>query len=242
MIEVMQKYQGVKAFFSTRENGSSEAPYGSLNVAFHVGDDERKVLDNHQYIRSFFSNPSKISYMNQIHSNTVCTLGSLDMIPSCDALISKQKKEILMVMVADCIPILFFDKKTKAIAAIHAGRKGTFTNIVSQTLQRMSEQYQSKVEDIVVSIGPHIHQCCYEVGEEIVAEAESLKTERYIEKRDGSFFLDMVSIIFEQLQQLGIKKESIEQVECCTCCHSDKFFSYRKEGQTGRFSGVIMLE
>ena len=242
MIEAMKKTEGIKAFFSTRDNGMSKAPYKGLNVAFHVGDDENNVLMNHQYIRSFFPNSTKISYMNQIHSNKVCELGMINEIPSCDALITDKAKDILMVMVADCIPILFYDTKQYIIAAIHAGRCGTFTNIVSQTLELMASTYYCNTKDIIVSIGPHIKKCCYEVGEEIVVEAKNLGLDKFIVKYGEKFHLDMISIILQQLIESGIETEKIEIVDNCTCCESDRFFSYRKEGKTGRFCGVIMLE
>jgi len=147
-----------------------------------------------------------------------------------------------MVMVADCIPILFFDKKKKVISAIHAGRAGAFKNIIAQTLTMMQKTYKSSTEDIIISIGPHIHHCCYEVGEEIVNEAIALSLDKFIIEKDKGFFLDMQSLILEQLHVLGVHKENIEIVNECTACNVHRYFSYRKEGKTGRFCGVIMLE
>jgi YfiH family protein len=242
MIEVMKSLQDVKAFFSTRQGGKSSGKYRSLNVGFHVGDDPHKVKQNHQIIKETFAPHADIAYMDQIHSDKVCQLQDINEIATCDSLLTDQKDKILMVMVADCIPLLFFDTKQKLVAAIHAGRKGTFLNIVAKTLESMSLGYGSKSEDIYVSIGPHIHECCYEVGMEIVNEALALGYEKAIETRDEHSYLNMQKIIMEQLLELGIKQEHIEVVDICTACNTQSFFSYRKEGQTGRFCGVIMLK
>jgi len=242
MIEVMKDLPKVKAFFSTRLNGVSQKPFESLNLGFHVGDNSDDVKKNHQYIRTYFPHSKKISYMSQIHSNIVCDFGSLEDIPECDALITREQNNILMVMVADCIPILIYDKKKKIIAAVHAGRAGAFKNIISETLGLMKKNHNSEFSDIYITIGPHIHQCCYEVGIEIVEEASSLDLEDYIIKENNSFFLDLQSLILSQIKSLGIIDSHIEIIDECTCCHVDRFFSYRKEGQTGRFCGVIMLK
>ena len=242
MLEVMKTLPNIKAYFSTRQNGCSQKPFESLNIAYHVGDKEEDVLKNHQYIKNYFPNCKNISYMKQIHSKVVCDLGTLQNIPECDALITKEKNKILMTMVADCIPILIYDEVNSVIAAVHAGRAGAFKNITAETFTLMQKNHRSKVEDIYVSIGPHIHDCCYEVGNEIVDETCSLGLEEFIIKRDEKFYLDLQSLILSQLKFLGLKEENIEIVDKCTCCHVDRFFSYRKEGQTGRFCGVIMLE
>lgn len=242
MLEVFKNLANVKAYFSTRQNGFSQKPFESLNIAFHVGDKEEDVLKNHQQIKKHFPNHKNISYMKQIHSNIICEIGSLKDIPECDALITSEKGEILMTMVADCVPILIHDKKNNIIAAVHAGRAGAFENIVTETISQMKKTHETHVHDIYVAIGPHIHSCCYEVGSEILKEAEVLGLEEYIKNKNNSFYLDLKSLILSQLKSLDIKDAQIEIIDECTACHVDRYFSYRKEGQTGRFCGVIMLE
>ena len=242
MIETMKNLEGVKAFFSKRHEGHSQGRYSTLNVGFHVDDDEKNVIKNHELIKEYISKRADIIYMNQIHSNNVCITGNVQNIPTCDSLLTHEKEKILMVMVADCIPILFFDKGKKVIAAIHAGRKGTFLNIVEETLDLMSDTYGSKNEDIYVSIGPHIHDCCYQVGDEIIDEAKEIGLDDAIKIEEDGNYLNMQKIVVQQLQQYGVIKQNIEIVDLCTSCNIDQFFSYRKEGQTGRFCGVIMLE
>lgn len=242
MIKTMKEQQGVQAYFSTRLHGYSETPFKSLNVGFHVGDNKFRVDQNHLYIKSFFTLNNELIYMKQEHADHVCVVGSQGQIPVADSLITDKSGKILMVMVADCIPILFYDAEKKVIAAIHAGRKGTFLNIVSQTLKQMKTVYSCLSQKIHVSIGPHLHNCCYEVGKEIVLEANALGYDYAITEEKNHYFLDMQAIIIKQLTQDGIKSENIEALQTCTSCHVEEFFSYRKEGQTGRFCGVIMLK
>ncbi len=242
MIEVMKDLKGVKALFSTRHKGVSRGLYESLNLGFHVGDYPKAVKQNHTLVQAQFKQPNEIIYMHQIHSDQVCEVGHLDGIATADSLISKQKNKILMVMVADCMPLLFFDPVQGGIAAIHAGRKGAFLNIVSETLKQMQQRFRSDVKDIRVAIGPHIGSCCYEIGSEVVEEAKTLKLAEMVDKREASYYLDIYAIVLKQLSEAGIKQAHIERHNICTACHTESFFSYRKEGTTGRFCGVIMLE
>ncbi len=242
MIHTMKKLPSVQAFFSTRHNGVSHKPFESLNLGFHVGDDEKNVKKNHEMIRSVFGTNSQLYHMDQVHSKRVCEIGKREDIPSCDALMTDQNDKILMVMVADCVPLLFFDTKHHSIAAIHAGRAGAFENIVLQTFQTMQSSYGTSADELVVSMGPHIRSCCYEVGEEIFQAAQELDLQSFIEIRHEKYFLDMLGIIKQQLKDIGVKDSNIEEKATCTACDTSNFFSYRKEGKTGRFCGVIMLK
>lgn len=242
MLEVFKDYDAVTAYFSDRLDGVSKTPYKGLNLGFHVGDTLEDVQKNHKYVKSYFKNAQEIVYMNQIHSNFVCDTGTLVEVPSCDSLLSKQRQKILMVMVADCIPILFYDKKNSVIAAIHAGRAGVYKNILRETFKQLQENYDCKAEDIVIAIGPHIQECCYEVDKSLADEALALgykDSVRYDEKR---CYVNLYSILMHQFKELGFLSKNLEYINLCTACHTQRYFSYRKEGVTGRFSGVIMLK
>jgi hypothetical protein len=147
-----------------------------------------------------------------------------------------------MVMVADCSPILFYDNTKEVIAVAHAGRQGAFKNIIKNTLKSMSENFGSSPRDVTVSIGSSIQKCCYEVGSEINDEAQAIGLGYSIEKREGSYYLDISAILLKQLIEEGVKKENLEISKECTCCNTQNLFSYRAEAQTGRFAGVIMLK
>jgi len=146
-----------------------------------------------------------------------------------------------MVMVADCSPILFYDKKLQVIAVAHAGRQGAFKNIVKNTIDNFITNYDSQTKDILVSIGASIGRCCYQVGSEIAKEAKELGLAYAIQTRKNSYYLDIGKILKTQLLASGIIEENIKISNECSSCRNDKYYSYRADGVTGRFSGIIML-
>jgi len=222
--------------FSTKESG---------NLAFHVGDEKLHVEKNHALLaKELGYEKSSLVHMKQIHSDIVHVVSNEDFNtpPTCDALVTNKTNTPLMVMVADCSPILFYDDEKKVIAAAHAGRQGAFKNIVKNVVEKMKSEFGSEPKNIHVSLGASIGVCCYEVGGEIYDEAKSLGFEYAIQKRGESFYLDVGAILQKQLLSCGIKKENIDFCEDCTCCKTESYYSYRAEGQTGRFAGVLMLK
>ncbi|MCT7564985.1 peptidoglycan editing factor PgeF [Aliarcobacter butzleri] len=220
---------GVKYFFSDKTDG---------NLAYHVSDIKENVDKNRQKLALKYDyKDENLCYMNQIHSANVVVVdeNSPKYIDNCDALITKTKNLPLMVMVADCIPILMFDEVKGVIAAIHAGRNSTFLKISEITSKKMIENFSCKTENIKVIMGPSIQKCCYEVNDEL---------KNIVEKSFGKKFvignnIDLQGINKKLLENLGIK--NIEISDICTKCSNKPFFSYRKEKNTGRFAGVITL-
>ncbi len=233
--------------FSTKSGGFSTPPYTGNNLAYHVNDDPDIVRHNHEAYAKFLNYPfEKLVRMDQVHGNKIVTVDKrLDpkKVPQCDALITNQLQTPLMVMVADCLPILMYDPINQAIAAVHAGRAGIFSKIVPLCIEQLQLQYQTSPEDLIVVAGPAIHSCCYEVGEEIVNACRQQEYYYAIESKNNSHYLDLVSILRSQLKNAGIKDKHIDISSICTSCHKDTFYSYRAENNTcGRFSGVIMLK
>ena len=217
----------------------------SGNLAFHVEDDEMSVQKNHELLaKELGYEKNSLVHMKQIHSDIVHIVTDEDFKtpPTCDALVTDKPNTPLMVMVADCSPVLFCDCKKKVIAAAHAGRQGAFKNIVKNVIEKMKTEFASDPKDLYVSVGASIGVCCYEVGSEIYEEAKALNLEYAIQKRDARFYLDVSKILNEQLISCGIKRENIEFCDECSCCNTDKYFSYRAETKTGRFAGILMLK
>ncbi len=225
---------------TSRSGGVSKTPYDSLNLALHVNDNPLKVLENRVIVsKKYGFDIQNLIYMEQTHSDNVAIIrdSSMNKIEDCDALITNVKNIPLMVMVADCLPILFFNKTQKVIAVAHAGRNGTIKEISKKTILRMIEEFDLKASDILIYIGASIGKCCYEVGYEIVQSV----SKEYIEKRDKKYYLDLQSMNIQQLLSVGIKKDHIEISQICTCCDKE-YFSYRRDGVTGRFSGILKLK
>ncbi|MCF6340482.1 MAG: peptidoglycan editing factor PgeF [Sulfurimonas sp.] len=218
----------------------------SSNLAFHVNDDENKVKLNHKLLANELDySLETLVHMKQIHSDIVHTLSKNDNFsnpPICDALITDKINTPLMVMVADCSPILFYDNVKKIIAVAHAGRQGAFKNIIQNVLESFQNNFNTNIKNIYVSIGANIGNCCYRVGYEIYEEAKRLDLGYAIDKRDNYYYLNISKILKTQLLVLGIKKEHIEISDECTKCNSDKYFSYRADSKCGRFVGIIMLK
>ena len=233
--------------FTTRIEGFSLKPFYQNNLAYHVNDDPKKVQQNHMRLAQYLDYDfERLVHMDQVHGDTIKIIDNdsdLNHIPQCDALITKEKNIPLMVMVADCIPIMIYDKEEKVIAVVHAGRAGVFAQLLPKTLKTMQMRFNSNKQNLIIVLGPSIHKCCYEVGKEIKEEAEKLGYAYAIHSDNGNYYLDLISIIKEQLQDMNILKENIEYSPFCTSCHKDLFFSYRAENKiTGRFCGLLKLK
>ena len=244
--KLLNKFKSINSGFTTKSGGISELPYHSLNLAFHVSDNPNSVQRNHQILASKLGyEKESLIHMKQIHSNLVHIVTNEDNFSnpkSCDALITDKKRIPIMVMVADCSPVLFYDSVNKVIAVAHAGRQGAFTNIIKNVIDSMSENFKSSVEDIYVTIGPSIAECCYEVGSEIFDEAKELNLDFALHKKGSSHYLNVSKILESQLLECGVNKKRVEISKECSCCKNSNYFSYRADGITGRFSGYIMLK
>ncbi|RXJ86713.1 peptidoglycan editing factor PgeF [Arcobacter sp. CECT 8985] len=208
------------------------------NLAYHV-DDKKENVDKNRFNLSKkypFTIPN-LRYMNQVHKDEVKIINknSEFLIDSCDALITNEKNLPLMVMVADCIPVLLYDEIKGVIAAVHAGRNSTFLKITAKTAKKMIEKFNCKPENINAILGPCIQKCCYEVSEELVKIVETSFGKEFVNNRN----IDLQQINKKQLNDLGIKNIKIS--EYCTKCSGDDYFSYRKSKKTGRFAGIIEI-
>jgi hypothetical protein len=245
--KLLEPYAGILSHaVTTREGGVSPAPFDSLNLAYHVGDDPANVDANHARLgKALGYDPASLVHMRQVHGNGVFKVDETfdyTFVPECDATITDLANVPLMVMVADCIPLLLFDPLNRAIAAVHAGRSGVFKQVITATVNAMKNAYGTRAENLLASLGGSIGVCCYEVGEEVVREAESLGFGYALEKRKGRWYLDNSRIAKKELESCGVVPAHIETMEACTACLSDLLYSYRKEAQkTGRFAGGIML-
>ena len=208
------------------------------NLAYHVTDDLSSVDTARKKLAIKYNfDIDKLHYMDQIHSNIVKNISLTTNKQTCDALITNHKNTPLMVMVADCIPILFYDDIQKVIAAAHAGRVGTFENITASTLNKMVNDYKCNVTHIKVILGPSIQMCCYEVSEQMAQEVSDNFGKEFVNKR----YINLQGINKKQLLDCGIQEKNIEISSICTKCSNQPYFSYRKDKSCGRFAGLIMM-
>ncbi len=226
----------MRYIFSDRLGGVSQKPFDSLNLALHVGDDSLHAVKNREIFAKEIGTKNLV-FMDQIHGDHIEVIKDLNtkIVLKTDAMISNLKDIALCVMVADCIPILFFDEAKNVIGVAHAGRNGVKKKIAVKTIQKMINEFSSKTQDIKVILGPSIQKCCYEVKKDVVSGFED-----YLHVRNKTIYLDIVSKCIDDLKNFGVKSENIEVIPVCTRCDK-KYFSYRRDGSTGRFCGAIKL-
>ena len=219
----------VKYYFSTTEDG---------NLSYLVDDLKQNVDKNRQTVANIMEYKNEdLVYMNQVHGNNVqiVDINSPKLIENCDGIITKEKNLPLMVMVADCIPILFFDEIQGVIAAVHAGRNSTFLKIAQITANKMINELGCNVNNIKVIFGPSIHSCCYEVSDELLNIVKTSFGEKFCIGKN----IDLKGINIKLLEEVGIRHINVSNI--CTKCSNEPFFSFRKNPKTGRFAGIISL-
>jgi YfiH family protein len=258
--------------FSTRLGGKSSLQGGrALNLGFTEWDSRPAVEANRKaFVSALGASAMKLVGLRQIHSDVIHRVDKMPPeTPRGDALITKTAGLLLTIQTADCVPVLLADVRGRAIAAIHAGWRGTLARIVAKTLGRMRMEFGTQPADVLAAIGPAIGQCSFEVGPE-VAQAFATQFPDAQEWFEGKFEqianagdepnplkwlsmtppghdpppprvqLDLIAANRWQLTGSGVPVENIVSAGLCTACHTDLFFSYRREqGRTGRMMSAI---
>ena len=216
--------------FTKRTGGVSHGAFASLNIGTHVGDELSDVLQNRAIVSSKFG-PTQ--YMNQVHGDRIALIEEVtDELPTADALVTGIPGITLAVMVADCIPLLL--KSNESVAAVHVGRRGLVNEITRKTLSLMRDMGASQITAI---IGPAICGSCYEVSEDIFNEVVALHPIAQSRTPSGTYALNLPAALRSVLNDEGV--EVVDQFECTV--ESEDYFSYRRDGVTGRQAGVISL-
>ncbi len=240
--------------FATRMGGISTLPHlSSLNLGYDVGDDNETVNQNRaRFFTAALDTPiaaSDVISARQIHSASVAYVTASDLLRDeicLDGLVTDQRQLPLFVKTADCCPLLFHDPQNGVIAATHAGWRGTVLKIAVETVRVMCE-HGARLPEIRCAIGPCIHHCCYEVGEDFVSAVREALPESLasltLTRVDGRFHADLPALNRALLLRCGLDPEHVEILPHCTCCHPKTFFSHRaSHGKRGLGGGVIMLK
>lgn len=245
--ENLSNYKEICHFISTRNGGFSSSPYRSFNLSFNVGNNPEKVLKNRELLASSFKfTVDDFVTCEQIHKGNVSVVTEKNRHSeqkATDAVTTKIRRMCLMILLADCAPILFYDPQQKAIAIAHAGWSGTVNKIVENTINTMVREYNSVPENIIVGIGPSIGPCCYDVKSDVVEKVQRKldNSEEIIVYRNKKYYLDLWKANEFQLLNSGVREENIEVARVCIQCNRKVFFSARaNRGKTGRFGAGIM--
>lgn len=235
----LSRFPKLRAGQTTRHGGVSLAPYSSLNLGKSTDDDEDNVQENRRrfcYALGFA--PDQLAWSFQVHGTEVRLVDTPGGSEGYDALITRSPDVLLVVSVADCAPILVYDARTGAMAAIHAGWKGTTGKLVFKTLETMAQTFGTRGEDCWAMVGACIGPEAFEVGAEVAEKFEDTN-KKWDEKR-GKFVVDLKKANADQLLKFGVPETHIDVSPWCTATHVNDYFSHRAEkGTTGRMLGFI---
>jgi polyphenol oxidase len=227
--------------FCGRRGGVSQGPFAELNLSYRVGDNTAAVDENRRRVAAAVQLP--LATMRQVHGNEIVAVDSFSSgPPEADALVTTRSGLALSVLTADCVPIFLVAPRHHAIAAVHAGWRGTLAGIARSALHVLRERFEVPAAETRVALGPAIDQCCYEVDVDIADAVEGrwgalpAAIER---RRHGKAHLDLRKINAALLSAAGVPVTQISYVGPCTRCASADYFSHRAAqrnsgGSTGR--------
>ncbi|GAA3605231.1 peptidoglycan editing factor PgeF [Kineosporia mesophila] len=235
---------GVHAAVTTRNGGVSSGRYESLNLGLHVDDDPEAVRVNRERVaKAFGATADDLVFARQVHGAEVATVTSCDQVIEADAMITTEPGPVLVIMVADCVPLVLFDPVRRVAAAVHAGWPGTVAGISTATVQEL-QAGGSDPADLLVGIGPSISPDRYQVGADVEAKARQRFGDRAHEviRPDGTgkWLFDLWRANIIQLTEAGVRPEAIELAALDTG-PGTPFFSHRSQGPTGRFAALVQL-
>ncbi|WP_328985600.1 peptidoglycan editing factor PgeF [Thiorhodovibrio winogradskyi] len=241
--------QRVRACTTTRGGGTSTGAYAGLNLATHVGDDPARVAANRQLLAAALGLPSDPVWLEQVHGIEVLEIGETtegveaiggeQAIPCADSSLTHRLDRVCAVLTADCLPLLLCERQGRAVAAVHAGWRGLLAGVIEQTVARLAES----PEKIAAWLGPAIGQDAFEVGPEVRAAfvaADAQATLAFKPSPGARWLADLYTLARQRLRQTGVN--DISGGHHCTFTDQERFYSYRRDGRTGRMATLIWLD
>ena len=227
---------GVRAAFTLRRGGVSSAPFDSLNLGAHVGDDPEAVRENRRRVCTQLQLPAEPAWVEQVHGAQVVDLDGSGRLPPADGLIARRAERVCVVQVADCMPVLFAARDGSAVAAAHAGWRGLAAGILEATIGRLGVA----PAQLLAWLGPAIGARHFEVGAEVRAaltaqDAGALSA--FVANARGRYQCDLALLVRRRLSAAGVA--AVYGGTWCTYADSARFFSYRRDGRCGRLAALI---
>jgi len=229
--------------FTTRGGGASAEPFASFNLSGTVGDDAAVVALNWEALRG--ATGLAFARARPVHGARVLGAREPPMpgagpAEEADAVVSVAQGVAACVAVADCVPILIGDPRSGAVAAVHAGWRGTLAHAAARAVEALSLAVGAQAGDLLAAIGPAIGPCCYEVSQDLAQAFKDDLGHRVGDPRSGSSRVDLWLANELVLRRAGLSRERIEVLGRCTACEKETFFSHRRDGgRTGRQVGFI---
>jgi YfiH family protein len=235
---------GVVHAFTTRVGGASVGPFDSLNLSARVGDVKDAVDRNRAAVLAEVARPGvTLVFVKQVHGSEVVEVTrSASRTIQADGIWTKDHEAVLAVLVADCVPILLASRDGKAVAAVHAGWRGTAARVVTRAVERLGAGGHA-AKDVVAALGPAIGPCCFEIGAEVEAQlrqAYPQAGEAIRRDEQGRVVADLWSLNRQALLEAGVPAASVDVLAECASCQPARFFSHRRDKDgTGRQAGLI---
>lgn len=231
----------VRALSTTRDGGVSEGVFAGLNLGAHVGDEPARVEANRARLQQEAAIPGPLNWLNQVHGIAVHPVSDrYERAPDADAACAHEAGLACIVMTADCLPVLFCDRAGTRVAAAHAGWRGLHAGVLEKSIDAMG----CEPAEILAWLGPAIGPTAFEVGGEVrdafLAEQAEAVAAFVPSPNEGKWLADIYRLARLRLARAGVT--AIYGGECCTFSDSERFYSYRRDGQTGRMASIIWLE
>lgn len=227
----------VRTIQTTRKGGRSVAPYDSLNLGTHTDDNPLVVEANRQLLNRFV--PTEPLWLQQVHGIEVVDAAVASCLPEADASFSRVAGPVCTVMTADCLPVLFCDDAGTVVGAAHAGWRGLLDGVIEATVAGMKAPSTSLMAWLGPAIGPQAFEVGAEVHDAFTAH-DAQAASAFTAKSADKWLADIYQLARQRLNKLGI--ERIYGGDLCTYSDAGRFFSYRRDGQTGRMATMIWLE
>jgi YfiH family protein len=227
----------VRAFQTLRTGGCSKGVWADFNLGDHVGDDPVFVAANRRALRQLL--PAEPVWLKQVHGTATVDAGFLPKILEADAAFSREPNGVCAVMTADCLPVLFCDRAGTVVAAAHAGWRGLLAGVLEETILKMAVS----PNNLLVWLGPAIGPNCFEVGDEVRSAFVEISPEAAQAFRPhgvGKWLADIYLLARQRLLACGV--EAVSGGDLCTVSDPARFFSYRRDGVTGRMASLIWIE
>lgn len=228
----------VRAAVTTRAGGVSRAPYDSFNLATHVGDDPAAVHENRARLRAALALPAEPTWLKQVHGVVVVDAAQGGVEPEADGAFAMQPGAVCVVLTADCLPVLLCNRSGTNVAALHAGWRGLAGDVIEAGVKAMGVPGG----ELLAWLGPAIGPASFEVGPEVrttFMEHDMQAAQAFRATRDGKYLADIYLLARQRLQRLGVA--AVYGGGFCTVTERARFYSYRRDGATGRMASLIWL-
>jgi YfiH family protein len=224
----------VRALITTRAGGVSRGAHASFNLGLRAGDDPQAVAANRERLRAVL--PQEPKWLRQVHGNVVVEADALQAVPEADAAVARRPGTVCAVMVADCIPVLFADRAGTVVAVAHAGWRGLASGVIENTIRSMDVPAAGLIAHLGPGIGPRAFEVGADVRDAFLSDDPRAET-AFRPHAPGKWLADLFLLARQRLARAGVTQVSGGGL----CTHADplRFYSYRRDGETGRMAALI---